>query len=101
MNTTQELAVREQDEVPAYRPIVEVATDTSRSVEEEPAAPPRRLRHSHPLTYVRRILQAICDAGQPATTPQVPLVLPNGAVTWTPYAMDTPHRPDHRDDGGR
>lgn len=88
MFTTQQLAVHEQDDVPAYRPVVEVATGTSRPVEGEPTTPARRLRNSHLLAFVAEPLEAVCHSDYPAFTPQMPFVWPNGAVTWTPYAID-------------
>jgi hypothetical protein len=91
MNTTEQLAVREQDDVAAYRPIVEVAPITARSHQEQPAPAPTP-RRTRPLAFLRWTLATISQAGQPAATPQAPLVWPNGAVTWTPYATDDgPH----------
>jgi hypothetical protein len=88
MNTPQQLAVREQVDATAHRPIVKIATRTSRSNQHEPKAAPTP-RRTRPWTFLRQMLDSICQAGQPAATPQAPLVWPNGAVTWTPHAVDS------------
>ena len=98
MNTTDQLAVREQDNVATYRPTVEDAPTSAPSLQKQPA--PASARHRiRPLAFLQQTLAAICQAGQPAATPQAPLVWPNGAVTWTPYATDTLGRSGTPDDG--
>lgn len=98
MKTTQQLAVPEHDDVAAHRPIVEVAPTTSRSRHPEPAPAPSRTQN-RPLAFLRRTVDAICQAGQPAATPQAPLISPNGAVTWTPFATNSLRRTSSPDPG--
>ncbi len=98
MNTTEQLAVREQDDVATYRPTVEDAPTSALSHQNQPGPVPAR-RRMRPLAVLQQTLAAICQAGHPATTPQAPLVGPNGAVTWTPYATDTRRRSGTPNDG--
>ncbi|HEY5787168.1 MAG TPA: hypothetical protein VIT65_20570 [Microlunatus sp.] len=98
MNTTEQLAVREQDDVATYRPVIEDTPTSALSHQEQPAPAPAQ-RRIRPLAFLQQTLAAICQAGQPAATPQAPLVWPNGAVTWTPYAAGTMRRSGTPDDG--
>jgi len=92
MNTTEQLAVREQDDIAAHRPIAKIATQTPRSHPHEPTPAPTP-RQTRPWAFLRQMFNSICQAGQPAATPQAPLVWPNGAVTWTPHAVDSMRQP--------
>ena len=98
MNTTQQLAVREQDDAAVYRTVIEDTPNSARPYRLEPAPAPIH-RPSRGQRFLRQMLEAIFQAGQPAATPQAPLILPNGAATWTPYATHTGRRSTAPDQG--
>lgn len=68
--------MREQHDGAAYDSIVEVV-------------PRPAVRRRRPLGWLRRLLAAISQAGEPPSTPQAGLLSSNGATIWTPNAVDT------------
>ena len=87
MSTTQELAVSDQNEAPEPQTTAEVSSAVT-----QPS--PDYAMTRQPLTFVRRMLHALAEAGQPAATHQrQPLVAPNGALIWAHTSEDKPHSP--------
>ena len=68
MNTTEQLAVREQDDVATYRPVIEDAPTSALSHQKQPAPAPAR-RRIRPLAVLQQTLAAICQAGHAGLDP--------------------------------
>jgi hypothetical protein len=89
MSTTQELAVSDQNEAPEPQTTAEVFSAVAQSTPDDAVTRRARIVKRQPLTFARRMLHAIAEAGQPPATHQLqPLVGPNGALIWTHTSED-------------
>ena len=101
MTTTQELAVRDQNEAAEPETTAE-ASAVAQSSPDYAVTHSARIVKRHPLTFARRMLHALGVAGQPTATHQLqPLVGPNGALIWTHTSEDKPHSLGNPQDGRR
>ena len=94
MSTTQELAVSDQNEAPEPQTTAEVSSAVTQPSPDYAMTRRTGSVKRQPLTFVRRMLHALAEAGQPAATHQLqPLVAPNGALIWAHTSEDKPHSP--------
>ncbi len=94
MSTTQELAVSDQNEAPEPQTTAEVSSAVAQSSLDYAVTRRAGIVKHQPLTFARRMLHALAEAGQPTARHQLqPLVGPNGALIWTHESEDEPYSP--------
>jgi hypothetical protein len=90
MNTIQELAVSDQNEALEPQATAELSSAAAQSLPHYAVTRAGTVKR-HPLTFARRMVHALAQAGQPTATHQLQaLVGPNGALIWTHMPEDDP-----------